>query len=642
MNNPVGLEVIASSNRQPTPALDLSWSRGQDARWAGDLSTTLTSRTPGATVSFQAVLTSKGVPCHQLKTDDPEASQVGHTMLKIQTAEKTQMKSNWEKSISAGSHSHPESRTPRGEKKTAILPAASQLSMIAGPVLPARANAPVGRKIEAPESHTEATSNVLPISRRDQRSNGNYEIGSRIENPAADAPSTPTMPGDRGALKTAAAEPGKEHEDSSKPAAMALGDSDRGLSEEQIAQSDDGRGDARGILVVEPYPGDKGSSEISAAVPHDGAGSFSEKGTADPCKVRTASPVANPNEIAAYSEEKGLSSDSAIDSNGLSISGLNASNEDDAQNRSLRGEQSPGRVDQFSRHVHSQWSTPQDGSPSQRPMDPAGAVSTASSPDPVSVKNTIVPGPRVSMLFPVDSFGFGKPASPVEHATWANSVGDRASRLHSSPPGLMSQQPSASSIAKEAMGMPINNHAASIASSDASSSRPIPVRFNAQETFAALDAENGGAAPVWIHTGGIKAEAGFKDPTLGWVGVRAQVDAGGVHAAVVPSSAGASQALSGNMTNLSTYLTEHHSPVQTLTMASPESLWGERNTEHSGSPDAGHGNGQEGHQGQEREGGSDAAAFPFGTEAKLGESRDAADSMLVYGGTEGKYISVIA
>lgn len=122
--------------------------------------------------------------------------------------------------------------------------------------------------------------------------------------------------------------------------------------------------------------------------------------------------------------------------------------------------------------------------------------------------------------------------------------------------------------------MPINNHAASIASSDASSSRPIPVRFNAQETFAALDAENGGAAPVWIHTGGIKAEAGFKDPTLGWVGVRAQVDAGGVHAAVVPSSAGASQALSGNMTNLSTYLTEHHSPVQTLTMASPESFWG--------------------------------------------------------------------
>lgn len=640
MNNAVGLEVIASSNRQQTPALDLSWSRGQDARWAGDLSTTLPSRAADVTVSFQAVLTSKGIPRQQLKTDDSAAPQVEHAVPKTKTEEKAQMKSNWEKSVPVGSHRHPESRTPR--EKTAILPAASELSIIAGPVLPAQANAPVGRKIEAPESYANATSADLAISRRIQRSNGNSEIGSRIEKPEAEVPSTPTMPGDHGALKTGATEPRKEHEDSSKPAAMALGDSERGFSEKQIAQSDDGRGDARGILAAGPDPGDKGSSEISAAEPHDGAGNFSWKGTADPGKVDPASPVANPEEIAACSEEKELSSDSAIDSNGLSISGLNASKEDDAENRLARGEQSPGRVDQFSRHVHSERSTSQDASLSQRPVGPLGAVSTAGPPDPVSVKNTILPGPRVSTLFSADSLGFGKPASSVGHATQANSVGDRASHLHSSQPGLVSQQPSASSIAKEAMGMPINNHAASIASSDASSSRPIPVRFNAQETFAALDAENGGAAPVWIHTGGIKAEAGFKDPTLGWVGVRAQVDAGGVHAAVVPSSAGASQALSGNMTNLSTYLTEHHSPVQTLTMASPESFWGERNTEHSGSPDAGHRNGQEGHQGQEREGGSDAAALPFGTEAKLGESRDAADSMLVYGGTEGKYISVIA
>jgi hypothetical protein len=88
-----------------------------------------------------------------------------------------------------------------------------------------------------------------------------------------------------------------------------------------------------------------------------------------------------------------------------------------------------------------------------------------------------------------------------------------------------------------------------------------------QEPFAALDAGVAMGTPSWVHAGGRQAEAGFEDPALGWVGVRADLSAGGVHAAVVSGSAEAAQALSGHLAGLSTYLAENHTPVATLTMA---------------------------------------------------------------------------
>jgi hypothetical protein len=178
--------------------------------------------------------------------------------------------------------------------------------------------------------------------------------------------------------------------------------------------------------------------------------------------------------------------------------------------------------------------------------------------------------------------------------------------------------------------------------SDASSSKQVSIKSNTQETFAALDEENPTATPVWIHAGGNRAEAGFKDPTLGWVGVRAQLDAGGVHAAVVPASAEASQALSGNLTNLGAYLADHHTPVQTLTLTSPESSSDGGNTKHSGGMEAGQGNGQDGHSGKQREASSDLTPFGLGTHSKLSATRDQADSLPIQIATGGMHISVIA
>jgi hypothetical protein len=89
----------------------------------------------------------------------------------------------------------------------------------------------------------------------------------------------------------------------------------------------------------------------------------------------------------------------------------------------------------------------------------------------------------------------------------------------------------------------------------------------AEETFAAMDAGTEVGTPGWIHAGGQTAEAGFQDPALGWVGVRADLSGGNVHAALMPGSAEAAQTLSGHLAGLNSYLAEQHTPVATLTMA---------------------------------------------------------------------------
>jgi hypothetical protein len=87
------------------------------------------------------------------------------------------------------------------------------------------------------------------------------------------------------------------------------------------------------------------------------------------------------------------------------------------------------------------------------------------------------------------------------------------------------------------------------------------------ESFAALDADT----PTWTHTSTRRAEAGFNDPTLGWIGVQAETSGGGVHAVLVPSSTDAAQTLSSHMDGLNAYLAEHHASVGTLTIADPAS-----------------------------------------------------------------------
>jgi hypothetical protein len=97
-----------------------------------------------------------------------------------------------------------------------------------------------------------------------------------------------------------------------------------------------------------------------------------------------------------------------------------------------------------------------------------------------------------------------------------------------------------------------------------------PTNQGGHETFSALDAGSSAGAPAWVHAGAHQVEAGFQDPALGWVGVRADGSGAGVHAALLPGSADAAETLGGHLAGLNAYLTEHHMQVEPVTVAVPE------------------------------------------------------------------------
>ena len=103
-----------------------------------------------------------------------------------------------------------------------------------------------------------------------------------------------------------------------------------------------------------------------------------------------------------------------------------------------------------------------------------------------------------------------------------------------------------------------------------SASTPVSTEPDSRETFATLDSGAAGK-PAWLHADARRAEAGFQDPTLGWVSVRADINGGGVHAELVPGSTEAAQTLGGQLAELNAYLAEHHKAVETVTVTSPES-----------------------------------------------------------------------
>lgn len=142
------------------------------------------------------------------------------------------------------------------------------------------------------------------------------------------------------------------------------------------------------------------------------------------------------------------------------------------------------------------------------------------------------------------------------------------------------------------------------------------------ETFAALDAEASPGAPTWTHAGVRQAEAGFQDPVLGWVGVRADLSGGGVHAAVVPGSAEAAQELGRHMDGLHRYLAEQHTPVASLAVAN------DRGADSAGNEGSRQGTGQGANQGTNQEPYREAAPGPAlrgtGSNASFGVQRPVA------------------
>jgi hypothetical protein len=88
-----------------------------------------------------------------------------------------------------------------------------------------------------------------------------------------------------------------------------------------------------------------------------------------------------------------------------------------------------------------------------------------------------------------------------------------------------------------------------------------------QDPFSTLDAHTLPSA-TWLQTGTHHAEAGFLDPALGWVGVRAQANGNALHATILPGSGEAAQALGAHLSALNSFVAEHHGSSSTVTLDS--------------------------------------------------------------------------
>jgi len=186
------------------------------------------------------------------------------------------------------------------------------------------------------------------------------------------------------------------------------------------------------------------------------------------------------------------------------------------------------------------------------PVQSTGTQSTI----PTSVPGDSTDGIRASAVV-VDAV---PPAHPRGTAG-ATGVSSRVVQAQTGSPTAEAVLPVATiGVASVALAVPSNEALGAIAGGHAGS--------GTGEAFTALDAE-GANRVTWVHAGAQQAEAGFEDPRLGWVSVRADVSGGAIHAALVPASADAAQVMGGHLDGLNAYLSEHHSAVETITLAAP-------------------------------------------------------------------------
>lgn len=626
MNNASGLEIVAGGRYQHGPALSPMRVVGQKTMWAGGLSATSPSEPTEAPFSFQALLTAKEFFLPKLATNDPGADQVEANANRKRAGDKEPSKSNLTRSGTSGSRPQSKAKTPHSEATTATHYAELQPSTTPPSFLPAQPVAQVRMKTEAPEIHAEAAPAGSPVSRSKRRSNVSSEIGSKATDlQEASTSGKPAIPDGRNSLNSPAAEP-SEGSRRSLRVATAESRRDTRLSSNTTAEALGGNG--------------RSSPRIPTAVRDEGGGGSPVTTTAGPSSGRVSSATGSPNHSEVHFEENGLEAKAVSYFNREPAQEL-AVGLERGNSAFVSGKRSSQLTDRSTQNAPSPRTAPSGSGSAHKVMNPAAALPETVSSESVQSKRATVAAPQASKLFPPRPAP-DKAISTVDQTTPVHPQINQAPHIHSGSQSSVTHPLTTLGFPREESSILTMNRATSVTPSDASSSRLGAVKPNAQDTFAALDGQNPSGAPVWIHTGGNTAEAGFKDPTLGWVGVRAQVDAGGVHVAVVPATADASQALSSNMTNLSAYLDEHHTPVQTLTMATPDSSWEGRNTDHSGSTNTGQGNAQENHSGQQQASGNSVAPAGTGAQDRFGQTHDPVESSSAYVATGAKYISVIA
>ena len=178
------------------------------------------------------------------------------------------------------------------------------------------------------------------------------------------------------------------------------------------------------------------------------------------------------------------------------------------------------------------------------------------------------PASQVETALPRQLSGLSKPSGPALSRTVheSASISTSAHLLHPLQVPAGNPTGDAPALVRDLSG----THGATISTSTISRSSTATAAPNG-EPFATLDSGTALGTPAWVHAGSRRAEAGFQDPSLGWVGVRADSSGGLIHATLLPGTTDAAQALDGHLAGLHSYLSDVHTPVESLTLAAPES-----------------------------------------------------------------------
>ncbi len=182
--------------------------------------------------------------------------------------------------------------------------------------------------------------------------------------------------------------------------------------------------------------------------------------------------------------------------------------------------------------------------------------------------SAIGPAPSLSAAHgvanPSDSPSAASAVPPAEPKAGQPARASSASRLTQSTPAQNAVASGAPAAAQP--GTP-PAHAFMLSVPRESTNSPSGATPAPADTFAALDTEPAAPPATWIHAGSTHAEAGYLDPSLGWVAVRAGVAGNTFHASILPSSAEAAQALGSHLDGLNSYLADHRVAAAQLTIA---------------------------------------------------------------------------
>jgi len=282
-----------------------------------------------------------------------------------------------------------------------------------------------------------------------------------------------------------------------------------------------------------------------------------------------------------------------------------------------------------------QWSRTENNPPANPSQEAAESTVHTSQASPIAVP-TPLPGPESAALAD-DSFTAQpnqlQPASPVDPTFETKRVSDPAASRStrgtvSREPGQRSRSVSAQACENAGEGLAtLTDPGATRSIAHQSEANPriragASVESGVSKTFESLDTGVTVRTPTWIRASAQLAEAGFQDPTLGWVGVRAKVDLNGIHATVIPNSTDAAQELGGHLEGMNSYLAARNTSVESVTLAEPE-----HHSLHSGADaQAHHGMNQGEHQ--QSDNGKDGEPLP-GKGIRNGNTRSISQSLNV-------------